>query len=107
MSTRTKEEIQEIWAATNAPHTKSNKPPRLTKKEKKLIGVGKDEGRAELKYARISSRKVKIVADLIKGKSAIEATVKLKSGWQVCHPDFILLVFDFARLFLFLFHVED
>ena len=38
MSTRTKEEIQEIWAATNAPHTKSNKPPRLTKKEKKLIG---------------------------------------------------------------------
>ena len=60
MSTRTKEEIQEIWAATNAPHTKSNKPPRLTKKEKKLIGVGKDEGRAVLKYARISSRKVKI-----------------------------------------------
>ena len=53
MSTRTKEEIQEIWAATNAPHTKSNKPPRLTKKEKKLIGVGKDEGRAVLKYARI------------------------------------------------------
>ena len=36
MSTRTKEEIQEIWAATNAPHTKSNRPPRLTKKEKKL-----------------------------------------------------------------------
>ena len=78
MSTRTKEEIQEIWAATNAPHTKSNKPPRLTKKEKKLIGVGKDEGRAVLKYARISSRKVKIVADLIKGKSAIEAMNILK-----------------------------
>ena len=78
MSTRTKEEIQEIWAATNAPHTKNNKPPRLTKKEKKLIGVGKDEGRAVLKYARISSRKVKIVADLIKGKSAIEAMNILK-----------------------------
>ena len=78
MSTRTKEKIQEIWAATNAPHTKNNKPPRLTKKEKKLIGVGKDEGRATLKYARISSRKVKIVADLIKGKSAIEAMNILK-----------------------------
>ena len=37
MSTRTKEEIQEIWTATNTPHTKSNRPPRLTKKEKKLI----------------------------------------------------------------------
>ena len=78
MSTRTKEEIQEIWAATNAPHTKNNKPPRLTKKEKKLIGVGKDEGRATLKYARISSRKIKIVADLIKGKNAVEAMNILK-----------------------------
>jgi large subunit ribosomal protein L22 len=75
---RTREEVQEIWEATLAPHRKSNKPPRLTKKEKKLIGVGKDEGRAVLKYARISSRKVKIVADLIKGKSAIEAMNILK-----------------------------
>ena len=73
MSTRTKEEIQEIWAATNAPHTKSNKPPRLTKKEKKLIGVGKDEGRAQLKFARISARKIKIVADTIKNKNVNEA----------------------------------
>ena len=31
------------------------------------------EARAELKYARISSRKVKIVADLIRGKSTAEA----------------------------------
>ena len=78
MSTRTKEEVQEIWEATLAPHRKSNKPPRLTKKEKKLIGVGKDEGRATLKFARISSRKIKIVADLIKGKSALEAMNILK-----------------------------
>ena len=78
MSTRTKEEIQEIWDAKKAPHTKSNRPPVLTKKEKKMIGVGKDEGRAVLKFARISSRKVKIVADLIKGKNAIEAMNILK-----------------------------
>lgn len=78
MSTRTKEEVQQIWEATKAPHTKSNKPPRLTKKEKKLIGVGKDEGRAVLKYARISSRKIMIVADLIKGKNAVEAMNILK-----------------------------
>jgi len=78
VSTRTKEEVQEIWEATLAPHRKSNRPPRLTKKEKKLIGVGKDEGRATLKFARISSRKIKIVADLIKGKNAIEAMNILK-----------------------------
>ncbi|MCX8131391.1 MAG: 50S ribosomal protein L22 [Clostridia bacterium] len=35
--------------------------------------MGKDEGRAILKYARISSRKVKIVLDLIKGKGIDEA----------------------------------
>ena len=31
------------------------------------------EAKATLRYARISSRKVKIVADLIRGKSAEEA----------------------------------
>lgn len=45
----------------------------LTRKEKKTLGIGKDEGRAQLKYARISSRKVKIVLDLIKGKDVDEA----------------------------------
>ena len=38
----------------------------------------KVEARAELKYARISSRKVKIVADLIRGKSAQEALAIVK-----------------------------
>ena len=33
----------------------------------------KNEARATLKYARISSRKVKIVADLIRGKNAEDA----------------------------------
>lgn len=36
------------------------------------------EARATLKYARISSRKVKIVADLIRGKSADEALAIVK-----------------------------
>ena len=73
MATRSKEEVQKIWDATNAPYRKSNKPPRLTKKEKKLIGVGKDEVRAQLKFARISARKIKIVADTIKNKNVNEA----------------------------------
>jgi large subunit ribosomal protein L22 len=70
-----KEQILEIY---NKAHTKSNKPALLTKKEKKALGIGKDEGRAILKYARISSRKVKIVLDLIKGKHIDEAYGILK-----------------------------
>lgn len=57
----------------NSKHRKSNKPAILTKKEKKALGIGKDEGRAELKYVRLSSRKVKIVLDLIKNKDIDEA----------------------------------
>lgn len=49
------------------------KPALLSKKERKVLGIGKDEGRATLRYARISPRKVKIVTDLIKGKSIDEA----------------------------------
>ena len=36
------------------------------------------EARAELRYARISARKVKIVADLIRGKSVNEALAIVK-----------------------------
>ncbi|WP_081741755.1 50S ribosomal protein L22 [Ruminiclostridium josui] len=68
----------QILAEQNAKHTKSNKPTLLTKKERKVLGIGKDEGRAVLKYARISSRKVKIVLDLIKNKGIDEAYAILK-----------------------------
>lgn len=36
------------------------------------------EARAQLKYARISSRKVKIVADLVRGKNVDEALAIMK-----------------------------
>lgn len=68
----------QILAEQNAKHRKSNKPALLTKKERKVLGIGKDEGRAVLKYARISSRKVKIVLDLIKDKGLDEAYAILK-----------------------------
>ncbi|MDD2628209.1 MAG: 50S ribosomal protein L22 [Clostridia bacterium] len=44
------------------------------------------EARAELKYARISSRKVKIVIDLIKGKPAKEAAIILKYTNKAAAP---------------------
>lgn len=79
---KSKEELladkEQILEAYNSVHRKADKPALLTKKEKKILGIGKDEGRAMLKYARISSRKVKIVADLIKSKGIDEAYGILK-----------------------------
>ena len=74
---RSKEELLKdkdaILETYNTVHRRSNKPALLTKKEKKALGIGKDEGRAVAKYVRISSRKVKIVLDLIKDKAIDEA----------------------------------
>lgn len=69
---------EQLVAAYNSEHKKNKKAALLTKKEKKVLGIGKDEGRAVLKYARISSRKVKIVLDLIKDKNIDEAYGILK-----------------------------
>lgn len=57
----------------NSQHRKASKPAVLTKSEKKTLGIGRDQGKAIMKYARISSRKVKIVLDLIKNKNIDEA----------------------------------
>jgi large subunit ribosomal protein L22 len=45
----------------------------LQKRREKILGIGKDEGKAIVKYIRISSSKVKIVLDLIRNKSLDEA----------------------------------
>ena len=52
---------------------KNAKTGFLTKKERKVLGIGKDQGKAVAKYIRISPRKVSIVVDLIKGKSLDDA----------------------------------
>lgn len=57
----------------NKPHTKSSRPGVLTKREKKKFGIGKDEGRASVSHYRLAPRKVKVVIDLIRGKSLDEA----------------------------------
>ena len=63
----------EILEAYGKQQKKSAKKPVLTKKQKKLLGIGKDQGKAIAKYIRITPRKVKVVADLIKGKDLEEA----------------------------------
>ncbi|MDP4092439.1 MAG: 50S ribosomal protein L22 [Bacillota bacterium] len=74
---RSKEELlaqkDQILEAISSEHRKSKKTELLTKKEKRVLGIGKDEGKATVRYARISSRKVKIVLDLIKNKGIDEA----------------------------------
>ena len=65
-----KEELIEKY---NAETGKSRKMMILSKRERKVLGIGRDQGKATLNYARIAPSKVKIVLDLIKGKSLAEA----------------------------------
>lgn len=65
-----KEELIEKY---NAESGKSRKMVILSKRERKVLGIGRDQGKATLNYARIAPSKVKIVLDLIKGKSLAEA----------------------------------
>lgn len=68
----------ELIAAYNAQSPKSKKSAILFKRERKILGIGRDQGKAILKYARIAPGKVRIVLDLIKGKDIEEAYAILK-----------------------------
>ena len=68
----------ELVAEYSKVQRKSNKLPVLTKKERKVLGIGKDEGRAMVKHARVPFRKAKLVIDLIKNKEIDEAYGILK-----------------------------
>ncbi len=70
-----KEQLLEQYGKT---HRKSAKLHTLTKKEKKVLGIGKDEGRAVVKHARVSTRKAKLVIDLIRNKGIDEAYAIMK-----------------------------
>ena len=67
------ENRDEILAQFAKSARKFNKTALLTKKEKKVLGIGKDEGRAIAKNIRIAPRKVNVVVSLIKGKPIDEA----------------------------------
>ena len=68
--TERKDSLLELYAKQ---HLKHKKPVLLTKKERKALGIGKDEGRASIRNVRISSSKVRLVLNRIKGKSIQEA----------------------------------
>jgi len=72
------EKKDEILAQYQEMRVKSKKLPILTKKEKKILGIGKDEGRAVLRHVGVSSRKAKLVIDLIRNKGIDEAYAILR-----------------------------
>ena len=69
---------EELIEKYNSQSRQSNKPFILSKRERKVLGIGRDQGKATLNHARISPRKVKIVLDLIKGKDLAEAYAIVK-----------------------------
>ena len=70
-----KEELLKQYGKTRR---KADKLRILTKKERKVLGIGKDEGKAIVKHVRVSSRKAKLVIDLIRNKDIDEAYGILK-----------------------------
>jgi large subunit ribosomal protein L22 len=80
------ENREEILAAYNKPARKFQKTALLTKKEKKVLGIGKDEGRAIAKNIRVAPRKVNVVVNLIKGKSLDEAYAILRYTPKAASP---------------------
>jgi large subunit ribosomal protein L22 len=65
---------------------KFQKTALLTKKEKKVLGIGKDEGRAIAKNVRVAPRKVNVVVNLIKGKSLDDAYAILRYTPKAASP---------------------
>lgn len=67
------ENREEVLALYSQPRRKAKLPSRLTKKQRKTLGVGKDQGVAKIKNVRVAPRKVEIVLDQVRGKDIREA----------------------------------
>jgi large subunit ribosomal protein L22 len=80
------ENREELLARYNRTERKSQKSALLTKKERKVLGIGKDEGRAIAKNVRVAPRKVNVVVSLIRGKQIDEAYAILKYTPKAASP---------------------
>lgn len=65
-----RDELRELYAGTRP---QSQRLRTLTKKERKELGIGRDQGIAHQKNVRMSPVKANLVCRLIKGKSLDEA----------------------------------
>lgn len=80
------ENREEILKKYHAVSPKSKKPVLLTKKERKVLGIGKDQGVATAKNVRIAPGKVNLVLRLIKGKDLQEALAILQYTPRAASP---------------------
>lgn len=85
-------EVNNVEENKTLYRSKSKRLPTLTKKEKKELGIGKDEGRATVKHVRISSRKVRIVNNLIRNKGVVEAKAILRNTPKAASPILLKLL---------------
>ena len=67
------ERREELIAAHKAETRRNQKTPTLSKKERKYLGIGRDEGRASARHLRMNSKKVNLLTGLIRGKSLQDA----------------------------------
>ncbi len=80
------ENRDDILAQYSKPANKFKKTALLTKKERKVLGIGKDEGKAIVKNVRLAPRKVAVVVNLIKGKAIDDAYAILKYTPKAASP---------------------
>lgn len=80
------EHREEILNEQSEHRRKSNRAPQLTKKERKILGIGKDRGVAHKRHVRISASKVNIVMRLIREKNLAEARAILTYTPKAASP---------------------
>jgi large subunit ribosomal protein L22 len=83
---------EEVKKELKKARRKFQKAPLLTKKEKKALGIGKDEGRASVKHISVPATKVKLVIDLIRGKGLEEAYAIVKHTPRAASPYILKLL---------------
>ncbi|NLO36765.1 MAG: 50S ribosomal protein L22 [Clostridiaceae bacterium] len=80
------ENRDELLAQYASSDRKFQKKGFLSKKERKVLGIGKDQGRAVAHNVRIAPRKVAVVVNLIKGKTLDEAYAILQYTPKAASP---------------------
>lgn len=81
------EKREELLAEYNKIHPKNKKPATLTKKSKKILGIGRDCGKAQSALLRISPSKVRIVVNIVRGKDVNEALSILQYTPKIASPE--------------------
>lgn len=69
---------EELIKQHNTNYRRYEKKPVLNKEERKILGIGKDQGKAVARHIRMSPSKAALVCDLIRNKDVREAKAILE-----------------------------